>query len=279
MKRVDPGVYTEEYYLTDCTGSEEFKNSYGELLEPRLREIVKHIRIQSGMRVLDIGCGRGEMVFYAATNGACAVGIDYAKEAIKLANKLKEKKEKHIRGKMKFYLMDAKKITLPISSFDVVILTDVVEHLYDEELDRIFREIKRVLKKDGVLVIHTAPNKLFFNVGYKVYTYPVAKFLVGIWNVIARSHYPSIANPRDLRAESHSIMHINEPTYFSLKQLLKKHDFVGRLFSSNIVSKKPTIGVKDVLFNCIVYLHPFSTRFPLNMLFGSDFIAVVKNKK
>jgi hypothetical protein len=74
-------------------------------------------------------------------------------------------------------------------------------------------------------------------------------------------------------------MHINEPTYFSLKGLFKKYKFDGKLYSSNITVKKPIISKKDTLINIFVFLHPASKYFPLNILFGSDFISVLKNIK
>ena len=278
-KSVDSKVYTTEYYLTDCMGYREFKDSYGDKLEPRLKEIVNRIVFTPGMRVLDVGCGRGELVFFAAKQGEEESGIDYSKEAIRLANTLKSKKSKEIRSKMKFYVMDAKELKFPNSFFDLVILTDVVEHLYNEELDIVLQEIKRVLKKGSAMVIHTAPNRLFFNIGYKYYSYPMSSFIVSVWNFISNSHYPNIAKPKDLRASSHAIMHINEPTFFSLKRLFQKHGFAGSVVSSNIVSRKPIFGLKDLVFNLIVFLHPISKHFPFNTIFGSDFIAVLKNKK
>lgn len=278
-KFVDPSVYTEDYYLSDCTGFEEYKQSYGDKFEPRFKEIIKYFKINQGMKLLDIGCGRGELVFFAAKHGAEATGIDYSKEAIRLANILKNKKSIEIRRKMKFYVMDAKKLKFPNSFYDTVILTDVIEHLYDEELDILFKELKRVLKKSGILIVHTAPNKLFFDIGYKFYSYPISSFIVGVWNFIAKSHYPNVAKPSVIRTNSHAIMHVNEPTFFSLERLFRKHGFVGSVISSNVTSKKPIFGIKDLIFNFIVFLHPFSKYFPFNIVFGSDFISVLRNKK
>src|ERR1035437_2511749 len=167
MKRVDPKVYTKEYYLTDCTGFSEFKKSFGKILELRFVELIKHFKIEPNTKVLDIGCGRGEMVFFAALSGAEAIGIDYSKDAIELANLAKKKQSKTIQAKTKFLLMDAKKIAFADFYFDMVIMTDVVEHLYPKELDLTFKEIKRVLKNQGLVIIHTAPNKTFNDYFYK----------------------------------------------------------------------------------------------------------------
>ncbi len=279
MRRVSPKVYTKEYYLTDCTGYNEFKKSFGKILEPRFVELAKYFDIKPGTRVLDVGCGRGEMVFFAAGKGAEAIGIDYSKDSIALAKLAWNKKPKAVQSKTKFLLMDAKKLRFQDSYFDTVILTDVVEHLYPEELDLVFKEIKRVLKPKGKLVIHTAPNKLFNDIAYRYYSYPLGSFITKLWNLLVNKKYPNIVNPKKIRADSHAIMHINEPTFFSLRSLFKKYDFEGKIFSTNITARKPSIGIKDNLFNFLVYLHPVSKSFPLNILLGSDFVSVLVNKK
>ncbi|MCL4416290.1 MAG: oligosaccharide flippase family protein [Actinobacteria bacterium] len=278
-KSVDSSVYTEEYYLSDCTGFEEFKKTCGSELEPRFKELIKYFEIKKGASVLDIGCGRGEMALFAAKNGANVIGIDYSKAAIKLANQLKKKQSDEIQNKMQFILMDSKQLKFKDSTFDMVILTDVVEHLYPNELDKLFKEMKRVLKNKGKIVIHTAPNKLFNNFFYKAYSYPVSTVIVWIWNLIAIKKYPNIQKPKELRTESHKIMHINEATYFSLRSILRKKKFRGSIVSTNITSKKTEIGIKDKIFNFAVYLHPMSKRFPFNILSGGDFVVIAENIK
>lgn len=279
MRRVDPKVYTEKYYLSDCTGYEEFKKSLGDKLEPRFEEVIKFFSITPKMKILDIGCGRGEMVLFCARQGADAVGIDYSREAIKLAKFAQLKRSVKLRDKMQFYIMDAKKLKFENSSFDLVILTDVVEHLYPEELETVFIEVQRVLKKDGKLVVHTAPNKLFVDFGYKYYSYPLSCFLVSFWNFLTGKMYPNISKPKDLRTDSHAVMHINEPTFFSLRALYSKYNFRGSIASTNITAKKPELGLKDILFNFLVFAHPISRYFPVNIFLGSDFISVLVNKK
>lgn len=279
MRRVDPKVYTKKYYLSDCTGYQEFKKSFGKDLEPRFRELIKFFDIKQGMRVLDIGCGRGEMVIFAAKNNAEAVGIDYSKNAIYLANFAKNGQSEEIKNRISFKVMDAKKLSFSDSTFDMVILTDVVEHLYPEELKMVFREIRRVLKNRGLVIIHTAPNKLFNDIFYKFYSYPLGTIVVSLWNFITRKRYPSIAKPKDLRTDSHTVMHINEPTYFALRNLYSKFKFSWILESTNITVRKPILSFKDKIFNFIVFIDPFSRKFPLNILCGSDFVSILKNSK
>jgi len=279
MRRVTPKVYTKKYYLTDCTGYNEYKKSLGEEFEPRFKEIIKYFAIKPNTRVLDVGCGRGEMVLFAAKMRAEGFGIDYSKNAIALANSLKKGKPFVLQQKMHFLAMDAKCIKFADSYFDTVILTDVIEHLYSEELEIVFKEIKRVLKNEGQLIIHTAPNRLFNDYGYRYYSYPISTLIVSIWNIFNKNKYPNIEKSGKLRTDSHSIMHVNEPTYFSLQRLIKQYGFKGSIFSSNITVKKPIISFKDSLFNFLVFFHPISRKFPLNVFFGSDFICILENIK
>lgn len=279
MRRVDPKVYTKKYYLTDCTGYNEYKESFGDTLEVRFQELLPYLNVKKGEKVLDMGCGRGELVYLSAKNGAESYGIDYSKDGIELAQKLKKTKPKEIQKRMNFLVMDAKELTFSDSFFSTIILTDVVEHLYPEELDLVFKEIKRVLKKNGKVVIHTAPNKWFNDFGYRFYSYPLSSLIIGSWNKVMRRSYPNIATPEQLRTDSHAIMHINEPTYFSLKALYKKYNFVGDIKSTNITVTKPVISYKDKFINSVVFLHPISKSFPFNVFFGSDFVSILKNTK
>jgi len=276
MRRVDPKVYTKEYYLKDCSGYELFNRTKGKRLEPRLKALVKKIPMKPAMRVLDIGCGRGEMVFWAAAKGAEATGIDYSKSAIDLAKKAQKKQKPVIKNNVKFGLGDAKKLEFPKNSFDMVFMIEVLEHLYPEEQEKIMKEIRRVLTKNGKLFIHTAPSKTFNDVAYPFWCYPMSTTLVGLSNLLFGSKYPNIASHREIRTKSHKAMHVNEPTYFSLKALFEKHGFSGSIRSTNITVKKPEISWKDKLFNSLVYFHPISNFPPFNIVWGNDFWALLK---
>ena len=71
-------LYTEDYFLTACEGYQEFAESHGEHLSRRLAAAFAVASVEPGMRVLDVGCGRGEILRHCAHLGARAYGIDYA---------------------------------------------------------------------------------------------------------------------------------------------------------------------------------------------------------
>lgn len=276
MRRVNPSLYTKKYYLTNCSGYQEFKNTWGKELESRLRIIINRIPSVKGLRVLDIGCGRGELVFWSAINGAKkVVGIDYSKSAINLANEAKTKYNKDIKSKVSFKIFDAKDLSNLNSKYDAIFLVEILEHLYPEELIVLFKELGKCISKDGYIFVHTAPNKWFNDFTYKYWCYPISRIIIGINNITGKE-YTNLTPPKEIRDYYHNIMHVNEPNYFSLKKLFSKFGFKGEIESTNVTVNKPIYSWKDATFNFLVYLYPLSKHFPFNVLWGNDFITILR---
>lgn len=279
VREVNPKVYTEKYYLTDCVGYKEFRESYGKMLEVRLKKVIEKVPSVKNHVVLDIGCGRGELVFWAARNGAKkAIGVDYSKSAIKLARNAKKYFNKKIQSKVEFFVMNAKKLNFPDKSIDSIFLVEVLEHLFPEEQELVFKEICRVLKDKGFVLVHTAPNKIFNDFTYKIWCYPLSTILVKFNNLIQRHNYPNLQSPSKIRTKSHKIMHVGEPTYFSLKRVIFQNGFCGKIMSTNVTINKPVLGWKDIIFNFVIYLYPLSKYFPFNVFWGNDFISVLRKR-
>ena len=89
-----------------------------------------------------------------------------------------------------------------------------------EELVTVLGEIRRVLKPGGRLIIHTAPNKQWLELGYKYftrYTNYVASKLV--WEIAFNT---KLQYGKDPRSKSDKKVHVNEQTLKSLKRNLEK---------------------------------------------------------
>jgi cyclopropane fatty-acyl-phospholipid synthase-like methyltransferase len=215
QRSLPPELYTEEYFLNACEGYEEFTESQGERLSRRLSAAFAVAAVQPGMRVLDVGCGRGEILRHCARLGADAFGVDYAVVAVDMASKAVAG-ESQSPGKTGVAQSDAKRLPFPSAHFDRVLMFDVVEHLFPWELDQSLAEIRRVLKPGGAFIVHTAPN-----VWYDRYAYPLVRLVRRLMGQGAQ--YPQ--NPRALNVSANVDVHVNEQSQWSLGQVLRHAGF------------------------------------------------------
>lgn len=276
MNSVSSKIYNKKYYLTVCPGAEEFKKSGGKKLHLRLEKLLCKIPINKFTKILDVGCGRGDVALYLGKNSKKTIGIDYSKEAIKLANSTRKNFPLAIRKKVHYQIMNIRKMSFPDNYFDIVICIDVLEHLYRDEVEQALREIKRVLKKDGVLFLQTGMNKLLYDFVYKYYIFPVNKIVTTIDQFVRRINYESL--PKDPRTIDEKKQHVNEPTYFYLKNLLKKFRFEGKI-KTEIGYIKPIKSLKTIIYNFIIAFYPISSIYPLSIIFSWIFVCKLKNIK
>lgn len=163
-KIVDAGQY-DSTWIKETWGwdtAEEFIRSQGRNIRPRVRYCLKLAALRPGMRILDVGCGRGEVVLYCARHGMYAVGVDYSKDAISIAEQAKATHKADEQKRMKFVCDDVKNIKG--ESFDRIFMLDLVEHLYDWELDQLFQVCKSLLRPTGEIIIHTLPNRWVYEI-------------------------------------------------------------------------------------------------------------------
>jgi cyclopropane fatty-acyl-phospholipid synthase-like methyltransferase len=211
--------YDEAYYLTACEGYREFQDSEGAHLSRRLSQAFALANVTAGMRILDVGCGRGEILLHCARLGADAYGIDYARAAMQLSRHLVKKNE--TQGEIRVYQSDAKHLPFPACFFDRVLMFDLVEHLYPWELHQALLEVHRVLTPQGRLIIHTAPNRW-----YDQFAYPVVRFVRQLMGQGQR--YPK--DPRALNVTVNTEVHVNEQDVVSLRRTLKKAGFGAKVW-------------------------------------------------
>ncbi|MGB9883254.1 MAG: class I SAM-dependent methyltransferase [Microgenomates group bacterium] len=97
---------------------------------------------KKGLKILDVGCGTGGLTSFLNNYGQ-TVGIEKNKYAIKSAR----------QRNLNIKLADAQKIPFSSNSFDLVTIFDVLYHKNVKNEERVILEAKRVLKKDGFLLI------------------------------------------------------------------------------------------------------------------------------
>jgi protein-L-isoaspartate(D-aspartate) O-methyltransferase len=99
--------------------------------------MIRHYRLQPGARILDVGCGKGFLLYELtqALPGCDVQGLDISGYA--LANAKPEVRERLVRG-------NAVALPWPDDHFDFVVSVTTLHNLYNYELDPALREIERV---------------------------------------------------------------------------------------------------------------------------------------
>ncbi len=211
-------VYTREYFETSCQGYDEFKLTHGEKLPLRLSIPLKVGKIASGMYVVDLGCGRGELVINCARLGAKTWGVDYSKDALVLAREgLTDEKFSKYKNRMAIQRGNVQQLPFADESIDLIYMLDIVEHLNPEELQSAFNEAWRILRPEGRLVVHTMPNLWYYHYGYPIYRFILS--LIG-------SRLPK--NPRERWEYAH--VHVNEQEPRKLRKAMEASRFRTKIW-------------------------------------------------
>jgi ubiquinone biosynthesis O-methyltransferase len=122
----------------------EFGATTERLERSLVREIVGDV---SGRRVLDIGCGDGELAVELARCGATVTGIDASAAMIDAARIRAKKHDVDVS----FQVATAERLPFPAEQFDVV--TAITILCFVEDAEPVFREIARVLRPGGRFII------------------------------------------------------------------------------------------------------------------------------
>lgn len=100
-----------------------------------------------GCRVLDLGCGDGELALELWRRGARVVGVDASASMIEAARA----KAKGHRADISFFPARAERLPFAGADFDLVLAVTIL--CFVDDAAPVFREIARVLRPSGQLVI------------------------------------------------------------------------------------------------------------------------------
>lgn len=172
-------IDTEKFY--------ELTSNVGDMaLKRRIKTIIEYLDMKPKDRILDCGCGNGFHLMIIHNLGESKLyGFDLDKKLLIKA------KKKIGNPSVKLTYGEIYQIPYQDASFDKIVLSEVLEHIPDDLMA--LREVSRVLKKKGLLII-TVPNH-----NYPFLWDPVNKLLefftskhishgfwAGIWNMHLR---------------------------------------------------------------------------------------------
>lgn len=115
------------------------------------QHIAKKLLLQSGQRVLDIGCGWGGMALYLASQADVeVVGLTLSKEQLAVA--IERAKQASLSHRVKFYLRDYREET---GKYDRIVSVGMFEHVGVPQYQTYFDQVSRLLTDDGVMLLHS----------------------------------------------------------------------------------------------------------------------------
>ena len=104
------------------------------------------------VKILDVGCGGGSLINELISNGFQNVyGLDFSAEAVEVCKD---------RGIKNVYQMDGQNPGFDEEIFDIIIASDVIEHLENDVLA--LKNFYRILKKNGTLFVFVPAYKFLW---------------------------------------------------------------------------------------------------------------------
>jgi ubiquinone/menaquinone biosynthesis C-methylase UbiE len=158
-------------------------------LEKAYDRLASHI--ESGQKVLDIGCGTGALTLRAAQKGANVKGIDVNLQMLEIAQK--RANEMNVIQNVEFCEMGVAELDGEKSeNYDIVMSGLCFSELSEHELIYTLKEIKRILKPGGMLLIadEAKPNRLL----KKIFNWLVKFPLVIITYILTQTTTKAVEN-------------------------------------------------------------------------------------
>ncbi len=174
----------------------------------RVDKIIEHASIYRGKKVLEVGCGAGNILEKIPFDKL--FGIDISDSLLRRAK---------IRLNKKAYLSlgNGEKMPFKSKSFDMVICTEVIEHTENPHI--LLENIYNILKSDGKLII-SIPNERLINFLKKLY---FAFFLL-------QHNSPSKDSRYKVAKRMDDEWHLHEFKIATFINLLEKHFQIRRIY-------------------------------------------------
>lgn len=169
--------YTKEYYLTSCGGAADYHLLLANLDTPDYPLPIYDTACKLGhsptlsqpRTLVDIGCGRGEMLALYAARGWTTIGVDFSLDALNLSDEVRHQLPASVATQVNLLCADAKNLCFADNSIDLVLMLDFVEHLQQPELKKVMTDVYRVLRPGGRVIVHTQPTINFIRYGQHFY--------------------------------------------------------------------------------------------------------------
>jgi cyclopropane-fatty-acyl-phospholipid synthase len=144
-------LFLDRNLLYSCAYFRDHGETLEEAQRNKLRLIAAKLCLEPGQRVLDIGCGWGDMALYLARiEQVDVLGVTLSAEQHELANA--RAREMGLSDRVRFELRDYREVS---GKFDRIVSVGMFEHVGVHHYDEFFAKVNELLPDDGLMLLHS----------------------------------------------------------------------------------------------------------------------------
>jgi cyclopropane-fatty-acyl-phospholipid synthase len=144
-------LFLDEHMLYSCAYFREPQETLEQAQRNKLRLLAAKLCLRPGMKVLDIGCGWGDLALYLAQlEDVEVLGVTLSKEQQALATQ--RAKDAGLEGRVRFELRDYREVD---ETFDRIVSVGMFEHVGVHHYDEFFKKVNALMPDDGLAVLHS----------------------------------------------------------------------------------------------------------------------------
>ncbi|MEL6751922.1 MAG: cyclopropane-fatty-acyl-phospholipid synthase family protein, partial [Pseudomonadota bacterium] len=144
-------LFLDDNMLYSCAYFRSPDETLEQAQRNKLRLIAAKLNLKPGQRVLDIGCGWGDMALYLASmEDVHVTGVTLSTEQQKLATERAAKMG--LSDRVEFRLQDYREVP---ETFDRIVSVGMFEHVGVAHYDEFFAKLNDLMPDDGLALIHS----------------------------------------------------------------------------------------------------------------------------
>jgi len=144
-------LFLDDNMLYSCAYFQEPGETLEQAQRNKLRLRASKLGLKPGMKVLDIGCGWGDLALYLASlEDVEVLGVTLSTQQQALATQRAEKAG--LAGRVRFELKDYRDVEGP---FDRIVSVGMFEHVGVHHYDEFFKKLNALMPDDGLAVLHS----------------------------------------------------------------------------------------------------------------------------